>query len=149
MKKIKQSIIGATLAVLCAFSANAATQGTSDDWERIAGKKFAEYQLILSLDYNVPDGIGIYMLDSFPCVGQVNRTRVFLENQRDYPLFISCLFPPKTITLGYRMSKNVQKKNEGLAEGIMVCTPQINDKDRVDDRYYIYLSKCATTPIGY
>ena len=99
---------------------------TSVDWEATTGLRLRQYSAKFSRGKAVHGpGWEMYILDSFPCVGQAEFARVWVgpkagvSNDFDSKMYITCLYPPKTMNFAWREAR--KRDDQGQTKGMISC----------------------------
>ena len=114
---------------------------TSADWQAVTGIRFSEYRLkfdsINSKKLIEPNGLELYFLDSFPCFGQPDRTRIWIgaNGKINGEIRLTCLYIPEKVNFAWRNAK--QDDRQGATKGILEC------RTGTDGDFKIDLSKCT------
>lgn len=116
---------------------------TSTDWESVTGLRYSQYDISFARDKSIGNnGIELYFLDSFPCIGQAQTARVwvspskFLEEDKKAIMNISCVQRPTQVQFAWREASQYDSQNR--TTGIMTC--QITGNGR---EIKIILNNCA------
>ena len=110
---------------------------TSTDWESVTSLRLSEFSVEFSGDKKlVGDGLELYFLDSFPCFGQTDSARIWIDDngKTDGEIRLTCLMTPKTVTFAWRNAE--RDATQDTTTGILECPVYGNNYLKVD------LSKC-------
>lgn len=147
MKKLLVSCL-LFLVTVSAFAAETPTPrvnifSTSTDWEAVTGLRFGQYEVEFVPDNKLIGNIGLemYLLDSFPCYGQTDKTQVWIgRNGRDTRngIRMVCLYPPQTVNFAWRNA--ARDALQDTTTGILICPNASKNSIKID------LSKCTIGP---
>ncbi|NMA32516.1 MAG: hypothetical protein GX944_01130 [Alphaproteobacteria bacterium] len=96
---------------------------TSTDWESVTGLRYSQYDISFIRDKSIGNnGMELYFLDSFPCIGQAETARVWISpskfsaEDKKAVMNITCVKRPDQIQFAWReASRNdSQKKTTGI-----------------------------------
>ena len=115
---------------------------TTVDWQGITGLPLSQYtgSFVGTNKSLLRDGLILYYLDSFPCYGEADSVRVWLDRfgKTMDSLRLVCIYPPKEIKFAWRNAGGDAEQAE--TTGILVC-PVTGDYTLQID-----LSKCEKGP---
>ena len=115
---------------------------TTVDWAGITGLPLAQYTgKFVGTDKSLlKNGLILYYLDSFPCYGEADSVRVWLDafgNTED-KLRMVCIYPPREIKFAWRNAGKDTEQAE--TTGILTCSVSGDYELEID------LSKCDKGP---
>lgn len=111
---------------------------TSADWEAITGLRLSQATIdFISDSRTVGNGMELYFLDSFPCFGQTDSTRIWIgpNNKTDGKIRLTCLYSPQTVSFAWRNASRDARQDK--TSGIIECPVTGDRMLKVD------LSKCV------
>ena len=114
---------------------------TTSDWEALTGLRFTEYKFKFIPDSKlVNDGLELYSLDSFPCIGHLDRPRVWIgpNKKTSGEIGTSCLYLPEVVRFAWRNTK--RDSTQTRTTGILECPIDKSTGFEID------LSKCTIGP---
>ncbi|MDR0803687.1 MAG: hypothetical protein LBO08_01170 [Rickettsiales bacterium] len=113
---------------------------TSSDWERVSGLHLREYQIPVKRGGQNIGKLGweLYYLDGFPCYGQSEDVRAWIDPVKDRDAYfrIVCLAKPTEIKLAWREAGSETYQN--TTTGILTC--------KIGRDMIVNLSNCERGP---
>ncbi len=99
---------------------------TSTDWESITGLRYGQFDLSFIRDKSIGNnGIELYFLDGFPCIGQAQTARAWISPSKisgadEYvKMYISCVQRPTELRFAWREA--ARQDYQSRTTGIMTC----------------------------
>lgn len=115
---------------------------TTVDWSGITGLPLAQYtgKFVGTNKSLLKKGLILYYLDSFPCYGEADSVRVWLDSfgKTENKLRLVCIYPPREIKFAWRNAGADAEQAE--TTGILTCSVSGDYELEID------LSKCDKGP---
>ncbi len=107
---------------------------TSTDWESVTGLRYGQFDLSFIRDKSIGNnGMELYFLDGFPCIGQAQTARAWISPSRisgtdeKAKMYISCVQRPTELRFAWREAQRQDSQNR--TTGIITC--QITGQGRL------------------